>query len=102
MLSTLNLCVMGKFIGQWPRIMALTTWAKEKWALQGEVNFSILPKGFVAIYFSLEEDLNFVLEEGPWFLGNFGLYIQKWYEGFHPKIEVISKVPIWVQMYGLP
>lgn len=50
----------------------------------------------------MEEDLNFTLEEGPWFLGNSGLYVRKWSENFNPKIEIISKVPVWVQMYGLP
>jgi len=42
------------------------------------------------------------LNEGPWFWGNAGLFVNSWFPDFNPNIMVVSKMQVWVKLFNLP
>ena len=52
--------------------------------------------------FACEEDMDKVMELGPWFLGKKGLVLKKWYKGFRSKIEHINLIATWISLPNLP
>lgn len=58
--------------------------------------------GFFFFRFGCVEDLDKVLEEGPWHMDNRPLVLQKWGPNLSLRNEELSKLPVWVKLSGLP
>ena len=48
--------------------------------------------------FGLAEDRDLIFQNGPYFMGPQGLYLNKWTPDFDPSQDVPSTVPIWVRL----
>lgn len=54
------------------------------------------------VQFDNLEDLDFVLNEGPWFWGRMGLFITPWFLAFDAKTMVVTNMPVWERLNNLP
>ncbi|WOL17501.1 hypothetical protein Cni_G26294 [Canna indica] len=72
------------------------------WNLKFGCQIVDLSAGFFAFKFANEDEYWNVFLEGPWFIRGQALSLIQWKEGFQPMKEVITVVPIWIQMPGLP
>nr|POF20891.1 uncharacterized protein CFP56_37509 [Quercus suber] len=58
--------------------------------------------GFFLIRLSLKEDLEAVLQNGPWFIGEHFLSIRPWEPDFKPELANVSSIAVWIRLSGLP
>ena len=56
---------------------------------------------FFLTRFSMKEDLDAVLNRGPWFIGEHFLSIRLWEPFFKPKIANVSSIAIWARLHAL-
>lgn len=61
---------------------AFKIWVYTKWLTKGATYLVSLPYNFTFIQ---EEDIQWVLKNGPWQFGKSGLILKKWYRGFRPE-----------------
>lgn len=61
-----------------------------------------LEKDFFLIRFSLKEDYERVLKDGPWFVGVHYLSIRNWEPNFKPSMASITSIVVWVRLSELP
>ena len=57
---------------------------------------------FFLIKFELQSDLEVVLKEGPWFVGQHFLAIRKWEPEFKAEEASLSFVAVWIRLFELP
>lgn len=102
MCSVRKKSLIGKFMGNRPILENIRKWMKSVWRVKGEVTLATLSLDFLMFNFNNEEDLTWVMENGPWWFGKSGLHLKKWYEGFNPNTESFSVMPMWVSLPKLP
>ena len=61
-----------------------------------------LTHGFFLVRFYTKEDLDAVLEKGPWFIGDFFLSLRPWEPFFKPSAASVSSIAVWVRLHELP
>ena len=61
-----------------------------------------LTHGFFLVRFYTKEDLDSVLEKGPWFIGDFFLSLRPWEPFFKPSMANVSSIVVWVKLHELP
>nr|POF08483.1 hypothetical protein CFP56_42622 [Quercus suber] len=71
------------------------------WKPVGRLDCVDLGKEFFLICFSVKEDCETVLRNGPWFIGENFLSIRPWEPNFKPAEANISSVAIWVRLNEL-
>ena len=54
------------------------------------------------VKFSLAEDVDRVLKEVPWFIGQHFLAIRQWEPNFKASTTTLSSVAVWIRLPGLP
>ncbi|KAK7849547.1 uncharacterized protein LOC112014935 [Quercus suber] len=59
-------------------------------------------KGLFQSKFSIESQIKWVLDNGPWSFKNQLLVLRRWEKGMTPKSVTFTTVPMWVQIWGLP
>ncbi|KAJ9554964.1 hypothetical protein OSB04_009578 [Centaurea solstitialis] len=59
-------------------------------------------QGYFFFKFNSEQGLNFVFENGPWLFNGMPIFIQKWQPGLCFDKSEPKKIPLWVNIYGLP
>lgn len=57
---------------------------------------------FFLVRFSLKEDYERVLKDGPWFIGGHYLSIRNWEPNFKPSTASVSSIAMWVRLSELP
>nr|GEV20885.1 hypothetical protein [Tanacetum cinerariifolium] len=66
------------------------------------INVVVLVELIRAISESSMDGLNSTLENGPWFIHNHSINLQKW----NPNVDLLKKdvgnVPVWVKLHGVP
>ena len=67
----------------------------------GKIDCIDLGKDFFLIRFSVKEDYDVVLKNGPWFIGENFLSIRPWEPNFKPATAVVSLVAVWVRLNEL-
>nr|POE60543.1 uncharacterized protein CFP56_65433 [Quercus suber] len=72
------------------------------WKPSGTVVCVDLGENFYSVRFSLKEDLDAVLRNGPWFIGGHFLAIRPWEPFFKPASASVSSIAVWVRLHGLP
>jgi hypothetical protein len=72
------LCV--HFNGLWPHLVDLHKWILDSWKPEIKEEDFIYPyaKGFFIVEFDLAEDMDLILNSGPWFWGNSRLCMKPW------------------------
>ncbi|KAJ9553885.1 hypothetical protein OSB04_017930 [Centaurea solstitialis] len=46
--------------------------------------------------------MKYVLENGPWMINGVPLFVKKWEVGYYLEKRDLKKLPLWVNLYGLP
>ena len=59
-------------------------------------------EGLFQFKFTLESQLNWVLNNGPWSFENHHLALRRWEKGMMARIVAFKHIPLWVQVWGLP
>lgn len=72
------------------------------WKPSGRFDLVNLGHGFYSVRFSLKEDLNAVLEKGPWFINGHFLSIRPWEPLFKPAAASVTSIAVWVRLHELP
>jgi len=72
------------------------------WKRFGLEDVTSLANGFTMFRFKTEDDLQKVIENGPWMFGGKAIILQKWHYGFVFDMNKITKIPVWIQIYDLP
>ena len=65
------------------------------WKPSGRIDLVRLGHGFYSVPFTLKEDLNAVLERGPWFIGGHFLSIRPWEPLFKPATANVNSIAVW-------
>jgi hypothetical protein len=52
--------------------------------------------------FTSKEDKELIFRNGPYFMGPWGLYLNKWMSDFNFAADVPSGIPVWVRLPNLP
>ena len=99
-----NRALIFRFNGFWPKLVDLHSWLDAHWKPLLQQTFSIYPcaRGFFVIDFYNQEDRSTIVEVGPWFWGNSGLFMQQWNPNFNPTTTSITTVPVWVKLPNFP
>lgn len=96
--------LIGRFTLKRPTLEELSEWALKNW--EPELNSTWMLKdigeGFFKFEFFSEDDCEYVLENGPWFMGVAGLSLKRWSPDFDPRNPGRFKTPIWVRLLNLP
>ncbi|XP_024962394.1 uncharacterized protein LOC112502655 [Cynara cardunculus var. scolymus] len=72
------------------------------WRRYGLVNVASNYEGFFLFKFNNEEGMSYVLENGPWLVNGIPLFVSKWKAGSSLGKPELKKLPIWVNLYGVP
>lgn len=75
---------------------------KKIWKPKGPFSRFPIEKGFFIFKFGLAEDVSRIFKNGPWFLANYFIHIQKWSPGFKPSLAKTDEYPVWVTLSELP
>ncbi|KAJ6426732.1 hypothetical protein OIU84_022343 [Salix udensis] len=81
---------------------ALQTIAMRVWKQHGLEKVISMANGFSIFQFSFEEQVQPVIEMGPWLFGGKNIILQKWHPRFIFDKNRISTLPVWVRLHGLP
>ncbi|GJT41696.1 ribonuclease H-like domain-containing protein [Tanacetum coccineum] len=73
------------------------TWAK--FGLQKLVKND---DGVFLFKFTSKDRLERVLERGPWIIRNTPIILNRWTPNVSLKIDVVTKVPVWIKLYNVP
>lgn len=67
-------------------------------------NFDIylFSKGFFIVEFETQKDLDFVVNEGPWFWGKAEIFISPRFSEFDATTMVVSTMRVWVRLLNIP
>lgn len=68
--------LVGRFVGVRPLIELIQRLIQEIWSTKGPISLIVIPKKFLIFKFQFKQDLQKVIELGPWFLGKKGLIIK--------------------------
>lgn len=90
--------VVGKTVGY----QFLTSQIMTMWKPSGQLDCIDLERVFFLIRFSLKEDYDRVLKDGPWFIGGHYLSIRKWEPNFKPSTVSVFSIAVWVRFLELP
>lgn len=77
-------------------------WVQQRWKPKGHIDLKFGAKGFFIIIFSNLDDKERVLEGGPHFMNNAGLFMRHWEDFYHPDKEKMLVAPIWIRLFGIP
>ncbi|KAG5230024.1 DUF4283 domain-containing protein [Salix suchowensis] len=97
-----NRSMVGFFPGLRMPHHALQTIAMRVWKQHGLQKVISMSNGFSIFQFSLEEQVQPVIEMGPWLFGGKNIILQKWHPRFIFDKNRISSLPVWVRLHGLP
>ncbi|KAK7828141.1 uncharacterized protein LOC112024263 [Quercus suber] len=58
--------------------------------------------GLFQFKFTLESQLKWVIQNGPWSFENHPLVLRRWERGMTAGMVMFNSIPLWVQVWGLP
>jgi len=95
-----NNVVICRFNGFWPKSDALHQWIFSTWTSNCEI--FVCPKGFFIVRFNTEQEKDNIINQGPCFWGSVGLFTTPWFYEFDANTMIVSTMPVWVRLHGLP
>ncbi|KAJ9538950.1 hypothetical protein OSB04_031683 [Centaurea solstitialis] len=96
------LTLAGYFIGKRPAFPFVQYHARRMWKQFGLSEVILNDQAYFFFKFNSEQGLNFVLENGPWLFNGMPIFIQQWQPGLCFDKPEPKKVPLWVNIFGLP
>ncbi|KAJ6672988.1 ZINC KNUCKLE CX2CX4HX4C-RELATED [Salix viminalis] len=97
-----NRCIVGFFPGYRMNYHTVTTVANRVWKTEGLESVMSTANGFWLFRFQTEDQMQAILERGPWMFGGKAIILQQWHPEFVFDKNRISKLPVWVRLHGLP
>jgi len=96
--------LVGQFMGRWPTTKSTDEWVQRNWRslLPNNVICYAVGRSFFIFEFTTKEDRDLVFRNGPYFMGNQGLFLNKWTLDFDPSVDVPKEVHVWVRLPNLP
>ena len=94
--------VIVKLVGRSVSFAYMQSKLNQIWKPKGRMEVVDLNHGFFLVRFFSKKDLNSVLRQGPWFLGDHLLSIRPWEPFFKASSANISLVAVWIRLYELP
>ncbi|KAK1310589.1 hypothetical protein QJS10_CPA08g00936 [Acorus calamus] len=88
--------VVGYVIGKIPVYTPFLAFIKKLWKIKGDIQLSLQGNGFFIVQFDLQEDMQRVLEGGPWTMDNRPFVLQKWSPSVRMEQERLTSIPIWM------
>ena len=70
--------------------------------MENDMKIMVVGDGLFQFKFSMESQLNWVINNGPWSFDNHILLLRRWEKGMTAFSVKFLTVPIWVQEWGLP
>ena len=97
------LSLIGKFLTTRPiNIRAAKNLLRSKWKLGDDLKVVEVGDGLLQFKFSMESQLNWVWNNGPWCFDNQILALRRWEKGMTARTETFTHLPFWVQVWGPP
>ncbi|OMO49887.1 Endonuclease/exonuclease/phosphatase [Corchorus capsularis] len=95
-------CLIVKLLGRTISYTVLADRLEKLWKPKGDWELIDLGSGFYLAKFYAQEDLKFVVDEGPWsFFGHY-LTMRLWQPNFNPATATIESTAVWVRFPVLP
>jgi hypothetical protein len=96
--------LVGKFMGLWPSPKDMNLWVQNNWKvlIKGRLYVTFCGRGFYIFPFELQEYIDLISRNGPYFMGAKGMYLNKWSPDFDPEAYIPSSFPLWVLLPHLP
>ncbi|KAJ1410078.1 Ribonuclease H domain [Sesbania bispinosa] len=94
--------VIVKLLGKKIGLRLLQTRLSKLWQTTSSMEVIDLENDYFLVQFGNLDDLNHVLENGPWMIMDHYLVIQKWRPEFFPFEDNLRRVAVWVRVPGLP
>ncbi|KAJ6749810.1 hypothetical protein OIU85_000443 [Salix viminalis] len=95
-------CLVGFFPGYKFPYHAINSMAMRVWKSKGLESVTTTANGFILFRFKDQNELQGVLEQGPWLFGGKHLILQQWSPRFQFDTSKISSLPVWIRLRGLP
>ena len=91
-----------KIFGRTVGYLFLSQRVRELWGLARRLDLVDLGHDYFLARFELDADLDHVLKDGPWFIGQHFLAIKSWETEFKASSANLSQVAIWIRLSELP
>ncbi|KAJ1425768.1 Ribonuclease H-like superfamily [Sesbania bispinosa] len=95
---TVIIKLMGKRIG----FRMLQNRLSKLWQPSSSMEIIDMENDYFLVRFSNSDDLNHVLEHGPWMILDHYLVVQRWRPEFFPFEDKLERVAVWIRIPGLP
>ena len=98
-----SLSLIGKFLGSRTfNQRAAKNLLRSVWKMGNDLKIVDIGEGLYQFKFSIESQMKWVLDNGPWSFENQLLVLRRWEIGMTPRSVKFTTVPMWVQVWGLP
>jgi len=103
-LSLVERALIDQFTGLWPSPKSTENWVIRNWVplIKENVTSYFLGRGYFLFEFTSKEDKDLIFQNGPYFMGPQGLYLNNWTPDFDPIVDVPKAVLVWVRLPNLP
>ncbi|XP_050278444.1 uncharacterized protein At4g02000-like [Quercus robur] len=96
------LSLIGKFLTTRPlNLKAAKNLLRSVWKLGSDLKIVDVGDGLLQFKFSLESQLRWVWDNGPWSFDNNILALQRWEKGLTTRMVSFTSLLMWVQVWGL-
>nr|XP_023884581.1 uncharacterized protein LOC111996812 [Quercus suber] len=102
-LEECSLSLLGKFLAPRPlNLRAAKNLLRSVWKMGLDLKIIEVRNGLLQFKFSLESQVSWVMNNGPWSFDNQILVLRNWERGMTARTVTFTGLPIWVQIWGLP
>ncbi|KAJ4821830.1 hypothetical protein Tsubulata_043996 [Turnera subulata] len=97
-----QLCLIGQFVGNAPKIGFIHTILNKLWGRDGSITVSAYQDGLFLFQFPNEAAYTRALSRGPWHVGGVPLMLWPWTSSFK-KMDLTSAIfPVWIKLKHVP
>ncbi|XP_050249128.1 uncharacterized protein LOC126696425 [Quercus robur] len=102
-LEEFSLSLIGRFLTKKPiNLRAAKSLLRSMWKLGDDLKIIDVGEGLLQYEFSLESQLMWVWNNGPWCFDNHLLALRQWEKRMSFRSVTFLKQPFWIQVWGLP
>ncbi|KAK1327168.1 40S ribosomal protein S29 [Acorus calamus] len=94
--------LVGYIIGTKPVYTPFLQFLHRLWKPKGDFKLLLKGNGFFLVKFFLKEDMQSVLEGGPWTMNNRPFILRQWSPEVKMEQPRLTSIPVWVRLPTLP
>ncbi|KAJ8769819.1 hypothetical protein K2173_008225 [Erythroxylum novogranatense] len=94
--------IIVKVLGRTVGYKVLYSRIHQLWKPKGELDVLALGNDFFLVQFSMEDDRNHAINNGPWMIQGHYLTVRQWSPDFRPSTSTMDKILAWVRFPELP